>query len=494
MPKPGDSSKLKRFLFSNQSTAQTIAKNTFWLSFGEITGRFLRVAIIFYAARILGVAGYGTFSYMTNLAAIITVFSDVGLSSVLIREVAKNKEQRAALFSTSLALKTILVFFSLALILLGTPFITGIPISNFLIYAVAGLFLFDSLRRFGSSIFRAEERMELEAIINIFTQVVIVGAGFAMLILNPSPEALALAYALGAGLGFLATVYFLVPYVKNIFSNFDRSLVRSIVSAAWPMTIASIFGTLLVNIDTVMIGWFFDATQVGLYAAAQKPIAFFYLLPAFIVGGLFPALSRLAGKNVDKFKEVLERGLSMVMLMALPLSTGIFLTAEKISILFYGNEYLGSAPSLRVLSITLLITFPATILIHSFFAHDQQKKLVPLWIAGSVLNIFLNYLLIPVFGIVGAAWTSVIAQLAINGSLWAKAKELSSFKVLPRLGPTIKATLIMAAVVLGAGAVGFPFPVTLILAFLVYLGALIFFKDQTLAELTSILKGVRDDS
>ena len=129
MPKSGENSKLKRFLFHNQNTAQTIAKNTFWLSFGEITGRFLRVAIIFYAARVLGVAGYGTFSYMTNLAGLVTIFSDVGLSGVLIREVAKDKEKRMALFSTSLVLKMALLLLSLFFIVFGTPLLTTSPIS-----------------------------------------------------------------------------------------------------------------------------------------------------------------------------------------------------------------------------------------------------------------------------------------------------------------------------------------------------------------------------
>jgi len=486
MPKPEEGSKLRRFLFSNQSTAQTIAKNTLWLSFGEIAGRLLRVVVIFYAARVLGVAGYGVFSYMTNLAAIVTIFSDVGLSRVLVREVAKNESQKAALLSTSFALKLILLFLSLAFLIYGTPLITGIPLSQTLIYAIAGLFVFDSLRRFGSSLFRAEERMELEAMINIFTQSVIVIAGFAMLILLPSPETLAMAYTLGAGLGFIATAYFLLPHIKKIFSSFDRTLIKPLVSAAWPMTIASIFGTLLVNVDTVMIGWFFDATQVGLYAAAQKPIAFFYLLPAFIVGGLFPALSRFAKENVEKFRSVLERGLSMVMLMAIPLSVGIFMTAEQISVLFYGDAYLGSGPSMRILAITLLITFPATILIHSIFAHNKQRELVPLWIIGSVVNVGLNYFLIPVFGIVGAAWTSVVAQLVINGALWSKAKKAAHFNLLTHLRAPVKSAVAMALVIWLFNFLGIAFLITLPIAVATYILCLILFKDPTLVEIKTM--------
>lgn len=487
MPKNSGGGAFKKFLFQNQSISQTIAKNTFWLSFGEITGRLLRVIIIFYAARVLGAAGYGTFSYMTNIAAIVTIFSDIGLSGVLVREAAKDEAKKGAYFSTSFALKLILLVASLVFILFGTDFITGIELSKTLIYTIGALFVFDSLRRFGSSIFRAEEKMELEALINIFTQVVIVAAGFVALIVHPEPESLALAYAIGAGVGFIATSYFLIPYIKALVSDFDGSLVKPIISAAWPMTLASVFGALLVNVDTVMIGWFFDATEVGYYAAAQKPIAFFYLLPAFVVGGLFPVLSRLAKENVDKFRSVMERGISMVMVMALPLAAGIFLTAESISALFYGSEYLASAAPLRILSLTLFITFPASIMIHAVFAHNRQKELVPLWLGGSILNIGLNFLLIPLMGIVGAAWASAATQFGINSMLWLKTKQISKFSVFGKLSSALKATLAMAAIVIALTINGTPFLIVLAGACATYLGCLVYFKDPTLNDLRQII-------
>src|SRR3990170_334910 len=73
--------KIKKFLLNNESTAQTIVKNTFWLSLSESVGRALRIAIIIYAARVLGAAGWGTFSYMASLAAVFTIFADIGIST-----------------------------------------------------------------------------------------------------------------------------------------------------------------------------------------------------------------------------------------------------------------------------------------------------------------------------------------------------------------------------------------------------------------------------
>ncbi|MDI6734266.1 MAG: oligosaccharide flippase family protein, partial [Patescibacteria group bacterium] len=91
---------IKDFLFKNKSEKQTVIKNSFWLAFGNIAGRLIRAVLIIYAARILGTEGYGIFSYALGLAAFFTIFSDIGLSSLLTRESIKKPEKIAEYFST----------------------------------------------------------------------------------------------------------------------------------------------------------------------------------------------------------------------------------------------------------------------------------------------------------------------------------------------------------------------------------------------------------
>ncbi|MDD5710837.1 MAG: flippase [Candidatus Colwellbacteria bacterium] len=483
---------LRRFLFKNTSTSQTIVKNTFWLSFGEITGRLLRVLIIVFAARILGAAGWGTFSYMTSLAAILTVFSDIGISGVMIREAAKSEEAKKTYFATSSVIKLVLIAASLVFILFGTDYITGIPLSRGIIYATGILFVFDSLRRFGTSLFRAEERMELEALINIVTQVIIVGIGFLVIFTLPSPESLATAYAIGAGAGLIITIYFLRDYISKTFSQFNKALIRPIISAAWPMTLASVFGVLLVNIDTVMIGWFYDASQVGFYSAAQKPIAFLYLLPAFIVGGLFPALARLTQKSISEFTRVLERGIATITLVAYPITLGIIFTASQIVSVFYGSEYLPAATSMQILALSVLITFPVTVIIHAIFAQNRQREMVPIWVMGALVNVGLNFYLIPAIGIIGAAWASLVTQFGTGVFMWRKLKQINDFSLKGRFGSPIGASVLMGLVILLMQSLSASFFIIVPTAFVVYFYALYILKDKTLYEIKTLLTREND--
>ena len=110
--------KIKGLLFKNTGTSQTVLKNTFWLSFGQISGRLIRAAVIIYAARMLGVAEYGVFSYVLGLAGFFSVFSDIGVSSILTREAAKRPENRAQIFATTFWIKMALLLGTAAAIML----------------------------------------------------------------------------------------------------------------------------------------------------------------------------------------------------------------------------------------------------------------------------------------------------------------------------------------------------------------------------------------
>lgn len=91
--------RIKSFLFENKTAKQTVAKNTVWLSISNFGGRLIKAVIIIYAARILGAAGYGVFSYAVTLAGFFGLFVDPGINSVLIREGSKaSPEERKSLF------------------------------------------------------------------------------------------------------------------------------------------------------------------------------------------------------------------------------------------------------------------------------------------------------------------------------------------------------------------------------------------------------------
>src|SRR5512141_2957028 len=103
--------KIKRSLFENKDTRQTVAKNTFWLTVANFGGRGIKAIIIVFAARALGTAGYGVFSYALTLAAFFTFFLDPGVNSMVMREIpkARDEESRLRILSTTFVMKLALI-------------------------------------------------------------------------------------------------------------------------------------------------------------------------------------------------------------------------------------------------------------------------------------------------------------------------------------------------------------------------------------------------
>ena len=134
-------SRLKDLLFTNRSAKQTIVKNVFWLSVGQIGSRLIRAAIIIYAARVLGAAEYGIFSYVLGLAGFFTIFADLGVSPLMTREIAGHPDKRATYFVNALWLKNILLAITAVLIIFVAPKFSNIEAAIALLPFVALLVL-----------------------------------------------------------------------------------------------------------------------------------------------------------------------------------------------------------------------------------------------------------------------------------------------------------------------------------------------------------------
>lgn len=479
--------RLKSIFFENQSVRQTVFKNTFWLSVGEIIGRLLRVWIVIYAARILGAEQWGVFSYAISLSALFAVFSDTGISAVLTRESAKGSETRATYFATTFVLKCFLIAISALIMFLGIPRVAPFELSSVLLSAITILFVFDAFRGFLTSFFRSLEKMEWEALVNIVTQFIILVFGFVVLRKVFTPESLALAYAAGAFGGLLLALIMVRSYFRGIFSHVDRGIFKEIIKTAWPFSIAGILSIVMLNTDTVMLGWFTSTEDVGYYAAAQKPILFLYMIPSLLAGGFFPVLARYAQGDPQKFRQVFERGLSAILLLAFPLAVGTVLVAPDVVRLLFGVGYLPAVPALRILALTVITTFPMHLLYYGLFAYNKQRDLTLLGLGGVVVNIVLNMLLIPIIGIEGAAWATLATQVVNTGLLWRRMNETNSFGVVRGLSNGILGTISMAGVVILLMRFGVPTLVTVLGGVVIYGMALFLRREPLLFEIKRIL-------
>src|SRR3989344_515578 len=150
------------WLFKNQSSGQTIAKNAVWLFSGQMIGRLLRAVVVIYAARVLGAASWGAFSYVLGIAAFLTIFSDIGINALITKEASRNPELKDRYLSTAFFLKLALLLIFVIGVVISARYLSNIQEAVSLIPIIIFVFAFDTLRDLGSALSRAMEKMEIE--------------------------------------------------------------------------------------------------------------------------------------------------------------------------------------------------------------------------------------------------------------------------------------------------------------------------------------------
>lgn len=416
--------KVHSFLFKNTGLRQTVLKNAFWLFSSQIMGHAIRAIIVIYAARVLGTAGFGTASYALSIAGIFMIIADMGMGSILTKEIIQNPEKRDYYFATAFSLRSmfgLIGFF--AIIGLG-PLVTRIPEAAALLPLAALTLIFDSMRNLAIAFIHAKEKMEWEAGLMLFTNLTTVLIGVGILMIHTTPMGMLYGYALGSGAGFLVAFIALRSYLKKTLTHFDPTIALRLLKQSLPLVFMGLLSGTMLNIDNIMIGWWKDAADVGLYAAAQKPIQIAYGFALVAGGSLLPGLSRIAGENGPRFTSVLRKVMRPVIILSAITSLICILFAKELLVLIYGQAYAPAAGTFMILALTLVINMPIIIGFNAIIAAGKQN--IYLWSAPveAASNIGLNALLIPRMGIEGAALATLITQLIVNAYLWSKIRKL----------------------------------------------------------------------
>lgn len=470
------------------SIRRTIAKNTAWLLGSQVVGRLMRALLLIYAARTLGAASWGAFSYVLGIAGLLTIFSDIGINGIITREGSKNPELASRYFATAAVIKTTLMaLMGITAFIIISATETSQEIKLLIPFALF-VFIFDSFRELGNALARSLEKMDIEAKAFIATNFFITAFGALGIYLSRTSVALTVAYAVGAALGTVIISIRLLPYIKTIPQHFSKKLIKPILTTAWIFGLVGLMGGIMLNTDLVALKWITDETGVGLFSASQKLIQMLYIIPALLATAFFPSLARLSRAEGKDFRALLEKGLHLIMLVAFPLALGGATLARPIIETLYGAAYADASVSFAILSATILILFPASMISNAVFAHNKQKELVGYVALGIFGNLLFDIIFGKLFGMNGVALSTLANQLMINTYLWYQLQKITPVSLAPNLvKPAIAAILMSAAAYLGlmnGSSIYLLFGISPIL----YLGSLYLMQEPMLAEAEKIIR------
>jgi O-antigen/teichoic acid export membrane protein len=395
------------------STVRRIAQNTGFILLGQAVGAALGILLIVFLARFLGDVQYGKYAFAFAFTSLFLIISDLGLSTLSIREIARAPHKAGEYLITISLTKLVLSLIMVALIAIVINLMHYPRDTTIAVYIVASITVFTSFSTFFRAIFRAFEKMEYEAMTVVIERVLVVGAAIALLYLGYGLIEVVFAMLVAQAIACVFTLMICVRKFARPQLRFDFSLSKRLVKAALPFGIASLFAAIIFQTDTVMLSIMKGDAVVGWYNAAYRLVLGIIFIPSAFVSSVYPVLSRYFVSSKDSLAMGYEKSFKFLGTMAIPLGIGSTLIAGKLIFLLYGTEFANSAITLQILIWAASLIFVRLVVGHTLASIDRQ--IVDMRIAGAcaLLNVVLNLILIPRFSYVGAGIASVISQIVI---------------------------------------------------------------------------------
>jgi len=382
------------------------------LGVSTVFNKLLALALLIYAARILGAVEYGKFAFAIAFVSLLMIFSDFGLSPIITREFAREKEKRDELYSI-ISLKILLALGTFILILLTSFFIIQEKDIQRIVLIMAFYFLINGLMGIFYSFFHARQKMENEAWLEIIQVVLIFGLGLFILLKLPSAQNLSYAYLISSLFALVFTLIFFHFKIFPLKIRWNFSIWKKFLTMSWPLALMGLFGVIYGYTDSVMLGYWKMLAETGWYNAAYK-IVIASLAPMFLIAASFyPALSKFSQESKEKFQKAWDYLLEIMILLALPLMIGGMALAQKIIYSLYPPDFTPSVLAFQILILTAGIILFYRPFYDAMIILNQQTKMFFITLAGAIANVALNLILIPKYSLYGAAVATVITNFLI---------------------------------------------------------------------------------
>lgn len=395
-----------------------ILKNTSTLFSAHLIGRLGSLVITLwlmprvFTENVLG--GYFVAIALTNLVASLT---ELGIQNPLIREMTLHREQTRHYLGNALLVRLVLCVFAYALmIIIGVALGYGSVIVMMIVYM--GLAeIVNSIAQLYRCVFRAHEEMKYEGLTVIAERGTFFLVGGAAILLRYDLLNVCQVLLIGSGINLILCIGFTRYRFTPLRFEPSRQIVTVLMQQALPFAIGNIFNLLYFRMDAILLSKLSpDGVDANTwYGLAYTFVNAFTILPgAFMMGAMFPVLSRAFEQERDRLSETYTFGVRWMVIIGVPFAVGLGTLSYEITAMLFQTK---TPESIEKIAIAMLwlsasggMIFLTTVLLTMLRAADKHRAFSLLMGTTALLNITLNLILIPRYSHVGAAIAMVVCE------------------------------------------------------------------------------------
>jgi len=404
--------------------------NTSWLFFERIFRIVISFIVSVLVVRYLGPKDFGVYSYAISFAWLFASISTLGLESISTRELVKNPDKRDEINGTVFSLRLLgsiacIITTAIVLLLIGEDTYTTI-----LILIFSGSFIFQSfsaIEYYFRGIVKAKYNAYALSASVIFSSglkilFILLKAPLIYFIIAASAEYLVLAIAL------------VIVYQQNklsIFSwKYSKKMASSLLKDSWPLALSGVVVMIYMRIDQVMIKNMLNTEAVGYYSAAVRLCEAWYFIPVTLCNAIFPAIVNAKSVSEKFYNSRMQKLYDLLTWLAIGIAIPVTIFSSQIIQLLFGNEFSSASPVLTIYIWAGVAVF-LNVASSQYLINENLSKLTFFRSSiGMVINVILNLVLIPIYGIVGSAVATLISYTIVTFSLAFHNKFNIQFKMM----------------------------------------------------------------
>lgn len=383
--------------------------NTSWMLFEQILRIIAGLFVGIWVARNLGPEQFGVFSYVLAFTAIFGGIAKLGLDGIVVRELVNFPEKRDAYLGTAFWLKVVGAMLVIGLIIPVESFTSNDSRTNMFISIITVGLLFQSFEVI-EFYYQSQVMAKIIAICKV-TQLALSSVIKIYLVLYKA-ELIWFVLITVFDIFSLAVSYIIAYKINqngSFYRCFSLTIAKHLIKDSWPLMLSAAMILLYMKLDQLMIKNLLGDVQLGHYSAALKISDALVTIPTLITASLFPAII-LAKKNGKILYE--ERMLNIYRLMvflSVPFGAFISYFSNEIILIFFGSEFVSASEILRLYVWMNVFLFLQVASSKWYMAENFQKLALIRNAGGLLINIVLNSILIPLYGLVGAAIATLIS-------------------------------------------------------------------------------------
>ncbi len=415
-----------------------IVKNAGWMVGEKVIQMLISLVISLLTARYLGPSNYGLINYATSFTAFFAAFCNLGLNSLMVKELVDRPEEEGMVLGTAMGMRAISSILSAITIMAVVCVIDRDEPTTILVVALCSLGMVFHVLNTLNYWFQRHLKSKFTAVAAL---VAYVATAVYRVVLMISGQSVTW-FALATSVDYVCLAALLVYFYKKEGGRkfgFSWQYGKQMLSRSKHYILAGLMASIYGQTDKLMLKQMLDLTETGYYSTALAVNSMWCFILAAIIDSMYPSVmeAHKAG-NEELFKQKNRLMYAIVFYVSMAAAVGFNIFAELIIFILYGKAYLPAAMPLRIVSWYTAFSYLGVARNAWIVSKDRQKHLIKIYATAAIGNVALNALLIPRWGANGAAVASLIAQILTGMVIPFFIKDLRENAVLMMEGICLK--------------------------------------------------------